>query len=186
MMTLLTILAAALLNRIAGMDIGPRVVRLGLCAVGIGGLSMIGGGIVKFTPDIVNATILAFGFVLWRIPGWDMMAIHGRIGSPKCKPVTWLTEEILGPIPATEEERKDWGMLWMALRGLFVVPTAVALAVINNNAWLALLGLLGLLQGPCYRIPGMFPESKWSGPAAELLTGAFVWGLLIVGVSWLT
>lgn len=164
----------ALCNVFAGTDVLPRWLRLG-AAGALLGLVMASG-----TPfDWPVFACVALGFILWRIPGWDMMAIHGRIGREKCKPVTWLTRALLDDIPiASVAARKNWGAVWMAIRGLFIAPLFVSLAVLSGNHNVAFLGLGGVLQGVAYRIPGCFAETRWSGMIAEGLTGA-AFGLLL-------
>lgn len=129
------------------------------------------------------ALALTLGFMLWRYPGHGetFLAMHGNeenyINREKYV-ITWIADKI--HIPLTASGRKVYGMIWGALRGLYDVPTFVALSVLLYNPYIGLLGFLMAIQGVVYYLVGRF--IKEDTLHAEIAMGAYRGALLTLAL----
>ncbi len=159
----------------------PELLFIPLCAVanrlrGIGyklhtaiGLGAIYGGWLFYKGFTWKTSLIAAAIIIsgWYIAnakgtGFGFNAIHGWTAS------------------------KSDGREYMSLRGLLRLPMTITLAVLFNVCWLAPLGLLGLSSGLWYRLAGKMPIAKvGSVTIAEILDGAFGYGLILTASLWL-
>jgi hypothetical protein len=131
----------------------------------------------------VTFTVVALGMFLWAVFGWGkyFSAIHGNDTYDE-KEVFWI-DAILDflPKPIFRIGRRYTGMLGMALRGLHAYPMFAVLSYLEGNQSGYLLGLLTMLQGPCYFVTGCLPE-KYKTRAveiAEFATGTILGGIFV-------
>lgn len=168
-----------ILNRLRGSDHRPVIFAKPFTSIMTGALA--GWYRFEHTQDAVDAIgillIVSAGIYLWCVFGWGrkFLAIHGRVSIYLDeKPEGWedrVADFIMGrikkqsfpsyvrqfcttPSPAL----KCWGMYAMSLRGLYMLPMFIALALYQQNPFIAFLGLGMAFQGAIYRLAGLVPE----------------------------
>lgn len=140
-------------------------------------------------PDAhIITLIIALGYVVWGIRKW---ATYMDIGTNKVDvPGIWWIDWIANNISTNKTERDFLGM---SLRGLYALPTFIALGWWANNYYLGFIGLLFLLQGLMYHIPynlikiptifitkyKYYTEAIYTHGIAEWLMG-ILWGVSLL------
>lgn len=140
------ILAFALLNCFRGRG-WVRGDRILACA----GMGLAAG---LYAASVAAGLLVALGTYYWALESWG----RGFVA---------ITGESL-----RERLRAMW---WMSLRGLHIGPLFISLAAFFAEPSAMLLGLIGLLQGPCYFVMRYTPNwQSWAVARAELLFGAVI------------
>lgn len=174
--------ACCWLNGFRGRGLVPGGRILACLGVGVAFGLLAWGDDTSFGRSALLGGVTALGVYFWAVWPWGtgFMAVTGRDArtgttSPR---LTRLTEALCGTPPApTPVQARHFGLVFMALRGLYLYPLFAALACLVTP-WALPAGLGGALQGACYRLVGCFPESPRSVACAELLFGAVI-GLLL-------
>jgi len=125
------------------------------------------------------AITAAVGLAVWAIKGWSpgFMMFHER-------PTDWPYEAEIGFVDDlaaklsgtqvflhdkgigqrfyfdTDEDARKYALIWMSIRGLFILPLFIALGYLGDSLVLgAVLGFLcGVLMGPCYYLGRFIAE----------------------------
>ncbi len=158
------------------------------------------------------AAVSAVGVLLWCMKGWGtaLNMTHENPSTRPYEPESKLLDKLAfklsgvtlspnNPYFRTDSDAIKYSMVWTSLRGLYVTPLFVALAVIAGDPRVALCSLSGLLMGPAYWLGGPLLISfrrgflKGYGNAfidstriVELVAGAAVLGLGIWCAGWLS
>lgn len=129
----------------------------------------------------VQGLIVAAGLALWLSTGWGngLIAVTGRDtrDPTECPWLYKLCNRIIGE-PKTEEAVRRWGGCFMSLRGTYLYPMFVGLAILNASCLPLLVGLDCLLQGPVYYAAGKLVPEKYAVAASEFTFGTIL-GFLI-------
>lgn len=122
------------------------------------------------------------GVNIWAIPGWGayFSAFTGENNMAR-KEVPWIDwiGDHLVPGTSTAENRLR-GTIQMSLRGLYIYPLFIFFGLYLTPA-AYFIGLLCLLQGPCYWVVGYIyymPYAPYCVMVAELLFGAVIGAML--------
>lgn len=171
------IISNAVCTRWVGHDFGNWLGKIDrpLCPLIIGAVAW------AITGSWIIALINAIGFVVWRYPGWgeQFLAMHGDKhhfdNRNKSLPPTWLADKIYKP--KNQTQRKMYGVIWGGLRGLYDIFAFITLAIVLQNYYIALIGLLMAAQGGIYFLVGKYIKQD-TAPAEWILGG-------YRGVLWL-
>lgn len=173
---------SAILNRLRGLDLVP-LSRLGYAV--LIGLAAHVFYLLRHPTQLDSSlqvlAAVAAGMFLWSLPGWGkyFSAFHGRDDLAE-KEVGWIDRlgyAVYPPSVSMARNRRR-GTLCMALRGLYLYPMFVALAVVVDPL-AALIGLGSLLQGFAYGIMRNVPE-RYAVTGAELTFGAIMGAMLVI------
>lgn len=180
-MEYLLIPALSLLHFVRGRGWLPKMAFTALAAISVAGQAYLNGWFLREVGLI--GVIALCGIALWVAPGVGIgfRAFHGRAQAGETE-IEWLdgwADLIAGTPPEPEgwyvSEWRQWGTVWMSLRGLFALP--LFLALFWANPWAPAIGLGMALQGPIYGAMRYIPE-KQAVMVAEILTGAWLGFLL--------
>jgi hypothetical protein len=117
------------------------------------------------------------GMIIWGAPSWGagFMAVRTNMGDTRDYDsdfwLTSITDSAMGVGEYTRLSRseiRNWGMMYMTLRGGFMIPLFVWYAYLLTP-WALPIGLLCLLQGVAYRISNTVYD-------AEFIMGSLIGG----------
>lgn len=138
-----------------------------------------GGAVWLYSGVWQYGAIVAVGTYLWYLGyglgGWTLAALSGSSpfldanGKKKrlVKPFVYLCNKL------SPYDNREWGVIYMGLYGLFMVPVFLAIAAFGGSHYIAALGVGCLLQGIPYFISGMFNREN---PTAQDGIAKFLWG----------
>lgn len=147
--------------------------------------------------------IVALGFlfhIVWHwgtgflsIFGWERSyEIRYKKAGKWVRWVPWLTDKLYTPKTKRRKgedgydtERisvlRKYGVIWMTLRGLYIVPLFVALYILYNSPLVLLYGLLcAYLKGLCYYITPEIGLAKYGE-----MPGHVLFGIVLGAALWL-
>jgi hypothetical protein len=100
--------------------------------------------------------LIGAGIIYWLEHPWGQgFAAYTGVWEPRPNTVHWIENICLKVFPYPGQGKPDpkayvRGTLFMALRGLYIAPLFVALAIVLQCPLIALAGLVGLMQGVAY------------------------------------
>lgn len=142
---------------------------------------------------VAVSAIIFVGTLAWAIPGWGLYfssfdGVWGK-GESEQKWIDWICLRLVPYVSEADTAGNlKRGFIGMTLRGLYIAPLFVALALYLNNWHLVLFGIGGVAQGAIYSSM-RFLKDKSQGPFyAEPATGAFfnllIGTAIIVHLIW--
>jgi len=124
-------------------------------------------GIFDWQSSALVTLIVVAGSYVWLEQPWGQgFAAYTGVWEPRPNTVHWIENICLKlyPYPGAglpDPKAYARGTLFMALRGLYIIPLFLGLAVFLGSPFVALLGLVGLMQGPSYGI------MRWVTPCSH-------------------
>jgi hypothetical protein len=200
MYDLIMVTGSSLLNRLRGKDIAgdyqrkhkgkfaPRWMFIADKITSKYYVALYMGWLVGLSPDAADhnlwvvffsSFVISLGYSLWAGPGWgDYFSAYDGLykKGPEIKWIDWVGYKLFPLV--NEENNRARGTIQMSLRGLYMAPCFVGLALLQGWGWESLLLVFTtLMQGPAYGVMKFVSEKHDRGAYAEYLLGAW-WGLV--------